>query len=860
MEKENLGWDLKSSDHYWLMRADLAIVKSSGNGTSLDRMSVFFSCFVWYLFATSAVAKTRTRDAMARAVCEYRFVRRSSHDPEVHGPLLEGLLSLQTTRHIHRAADALSELLQWSGALQHSRIRMILWHIVLGSGTVLSDKSKRALLNSTTKRLRRQTDNMTDAETTDNADTSIPKPLQVSGIFGLADLLSTAIFSRFRPTEHKSNSVEYRWAVAQAMAVFGFDTPFAWRWNSLVLLGLYKTAPADYTTHPGAIIQGKRHYAQAAYTDWDVICALATIERSFDHNGPPGQSDEQLKQSVQSVGQSLIAKWCESPVERPKFVARVVSTSFLRLAAIANDASLTAAVYRHSIACDVWSNDNRDTWESEVVSLATELIWASFNCGADPLKDVVADVFDCIQGPHRESVIAQIFTNMALRDHQLAKEVYSLARDITNLPTDATHSLAMSLASQGFVHAILPFFRDPGMSQSQISRLLSAVLLNIARQQNSVLHPDVAAVLSDVMHVSYAALPPAPKYHAVIQNILPVLASSRHAAKAGAIFETILNTSSSFFSGVFIQRFLHVLIRHAQYVPVTRITKSLVKTHPRMRPLRKTVVMGLTRGGAVASAIRANKVTWGWRNHDAVVRMAQRIKFRLEGSPMVLTLKISSRIDQIALDAEAAQFAMHILVLAGRFLSARRLFFRTRGLLNTEARTMLGNDILSGYCNQLGTQDGRHMRKVLAGYDCLVLHGEFIPDRVTINIMFKAILRWLPTVDTPKLRLLFDLMVKCGYPGGADRRYGQFPFDTPISALEAFQIPKLDTPILFLSHVRPMLKMFIKAFHTRDDMEAAQRVIGILKLQEMKVIKDRNIRRRIKSAGRVWVSGKSMGR
>jgi hypothetical protein len=38
MEKESMGWGLTLSDHYWLMRADLAIVNSPGRDTSLGCM------------------------------------------------------------------------------------------------------------------------------------------------------------------------------------------------------------------------------------------------------------------------------------------------------------------------------------------------------------------------------------------------------------------------------------------------------------------------------------------------------------------------------------------------------------------------------------------------------------------------------------------------------------------------------------------------------------------------------------------------------------------------------------------------------------------------------------------------------
>jgi hypothetical protein len=47
---------------------------------------------------------------MSRAHREYRFIRRHSTDPEVHGPYFEALLSLQMPRHLRRAAESMCEL------------------------------------------------------------------------------------------------------------------------------------------------------------------------------------------------------------------------------------------------------------------------------------------------------------------------------------------------------------------------------------------------------------------------------------------------------------------------------------------------------------------------------------------------------------------------------------------------------------------------------------------------------------------------------------------------------------------------------------------------------------------------------
>jgi hypothetical protein len=272
-----------------------------------------------------------------------------------------------------------------------------------------------------------------------------------------------------------------------------------------------------------------------------------------------------------------------------------------------------------------------------------------------------------------------------------------------------------------------------------------------------------------------------------------------------------------------------------------------------MVSLRKVGLLGLSRGGAITSAVRVNNATWVWKNGDMMVRMAHGAKFRTTIPSLELSLKISSTANTSALDGPATQFAIRILMRAGRVLAAKRLFLRTREHLDTPVRTSLGNVILDGYTRQLQTQNGRHMRKILLAYDYLILEGGLVPDRVTINTMLKAILRWRNVMDSAKLRILFDHMVRNGYPGGREMRHGQVPFGTSISNPQMFRLPQLDPPTSFERHIRPMLKMFIKAFHVRKDAAAARQVIGILQSEEKWILEKRDNRRRARKAGKKWI-------
>ena len=788
---------------------------------------------------------------MSRAHREYHFIRRRSTDPDVHGPYFEALLSLQTPRHLRRAAEGMCELLGWSYVLQHPRLLAILWRIILRSGFDLSLTSKEALLTVATKRLWRNAKQLPKDGVVQ--DTIYLPGIYVSGTIGLTDALTTVIFSPFPPNEESKLDI-YKWALSEALTVFALHEPLVRRWNSLVLLALYNTAPAGDSANAGTIIKGRRHYSKTAHLDWDVICVLATIQKSFSRIGPPGRFDKPLNRNVENVGQTLWAKWSES-TNRPKSVSRAVAISFFRLAAIAKDATLTAAVEQHCILSQLWNGDSDSAEAAHITSLMVEYIWASFSCGTGSLECIISELHDSFQGPLWQSMIGHIFSTLSQRDIRLASELYSLVHDTTSLPMGTIHALAMSLAQQGLVNVTLPFFREPRISHSQTQELLGAVLVALAKRQHAILHSDVATVVSDVMHSSYSISPPAPKYRAIIQYALPVLASSHHAAKAGDIFELIYSASQTFFSRPFILRFLPVLIKHRQFSSATRILTLLAKFPSRgMGALRKTALLGLSRGGAARLAMRANNVTWRWRNQDILVRLAYGVRFRTNSPSPELTLKNSSVQEKYVSDGPAVQFAMRILVRAGRILAAKRLFFRTRELLDPPVRTSLGNVILDGYTCQLHTQNGRHMRKVLLVYESLIQEGNLVPDRVTVNTMLKAILRWRQGMDSVNLRALFDHMVRNGYPGGEGLRSGQVPFDSIISTHHVFRLPPLESSIVFERHVRPMLKMFIKAFHVRGDVAAASRVIGILKSEENALMLRRDNRRRTRKAGKKWLT------
>jgi hypothetical protein len=149
-------------------------------------------------------------------------------------------------------------------------------------------------------------------------------------------------------------------------------------------------------------------------------------------------------------------------------------------------------------------------------------------------------------------------------------------------------------------------------------------------------------------------------------------------------------------------------------------------------------------------------------------------------------------------------------------------------------QTALVNAILDGHVSHTNSRGGRNVSGVLRALCLLVQEHGFVPDRVTTNIIVKAVLRWPAEFDTALVRRLFDYFVSRGYPGegvGA-------PFGSGDAAMKeagvvlGTPIPMPKSKISFTRHVVPLYKMFIKALYLRKDVAGARKIVGILKEAE----------------------------
>jgi len=125
------------------------------------------------------------------------------------------------------------------------------------------------------------------------------------------------------------------------------------------------------------------------------------------------------------------------------------------------------------------------------------------------------------------------------------------------------------------------------------------------------------------------------------------------------------------------------------------------------------------------------------------------------------------------------------------------------------------------------------MRHILRAKDFLSQKYGFVADRITVNIVIKTMLRWRVQVDSRHIMCLFDHLVRNGYP--ASERWhtvNGVPFGTPPGEI-ALDLSGIRQGYSFKRHVRPLYRMLIRELFLRKNARAAQRIIGILKEEEV---------------------------
>ncbi|KAI0368685.1 hypothetical protein BV20DRAFT_947649 [Pilatotrama ljubarskyi] len=825
-DKRRLRYPLSTSDIYWLMRAGIARFWEHTESNKADAEQ--------YL-----VAARRCYDS----ICD------TSPHLNLHLPYFQALLADPSTEHLHLFATRMAAILMQDGRLDPSLLRFFFATIV--SQTGFASFSKRAVLCAISERISgRDLEHGSSSQTgmcAGGSDESFPG----ADIPSLVATLEHALFNRndiHQCTSNATSSEVAEWARVVAHRVFWVsrdeDATVDLRWKCLVLLALVRTRSSEWN---GASTETwSDPVVRAAVMEWQAVCILAAMDNLF---GPAFTSGDdplsaEVAQGFCGVLRKLWNDWTAIPPSaappRPLYVARLICASFFRLAGHLGDRVLVDTCREHCVSVGLWAPGTA----AGLQALATEQLYAALKCGTffeRALVDLVVCTtdMDVLRGA-ADAVIMRY----ARFDPEQAQELLAWASHRGIAPSGrAIAGVGISLAEHGVNSYMDRYIDHPSLTADQRAEVVIAYLRMFVEHGRRFMDPRaIVATSPKVMDLSTQVTDPKLLLEQ-LHSTLRVLIREGYGGQAATLFEGVMAKHSSGASRATVSQLLHALLRHRRFELAQRVLTISARTYPDMTSRWATLIyIHASRGGASQLASRlatSNAVNRPFPSDPATGNGEQELE-----SPTEVTRDRPSSLQRL-----------QSLVRGDRLHAAKKLYERLCQQESPEIRTAAGNMLILGTASR--ASHGQRVGATVYAYKTLKEKHGFVPDRVTVNIMFKVLLG-SKDMDAQKARGLLDAVVRMGYPGRIAPQgdtegdaesalpFGIAPAVSP--ALGDVEIPRLASPIMYMRHVRPLYKTFIKAFHRLGDVEAAWKVVGIIKALEAQ-----NSRRVVD--GRDWVVG-----
>lgn len=741
----------------------------------------------------------------------YDRVRRTSLHPDIHVPYLHALL-----RRPERGNEALEVLCLLTERLSYSppSIMYCLWRLAL-SAAAASDCQAARLLTA----LRTRSTALTRAVATPSIDT--PNPSHDTHQADLEHLILslTAAISCDTRSRVEGDGLQYLhpWSLQVVSWELSPKSSVDVAWTQLRFLAsvnLNSLKPLETllqkASPPGS-------------WSWRAICVLAVLERLTVGVPPPPQDHYELRAlqdaKMQGILTTLWYKWSNAQPGEPSLylpVRNTIVASFLRVASRIGGSDFL----------DISWSYLKNSGSLSDRQVAAEYCIAAIRCGYD-IRQTLLIIVANVRPALRAGTLSDILAHLVKTDVLLSREVFAVAESC-RLPLEAKTvcALANRLASCGQYEDAFAFLRDPRLATLDTLEVLATILRKAphlpTKQSLERVYAEVARSVLALVRTQPQPHSPSPNLE---DSVLAALATHQ-LPHLPSLIETLQRAWPSFLSHQFVRRFAQELIRQRQF---RRAIRLLQGAPPIFAPLHSKIVLQLVRGGANKVASRFTIRPTPRRSLDSTVseQLLHLVRFQMSKPARIRTLKISSLLLGSSNRTDIA-LATQLLASAGR-IRASQLYRKTEQPQLSGDLTGVGNTILHARVMYGGRRDARQMRKTLELFNRLVGEEGFTPDRVTINILLKAILRWTKAVNAQAVRALFDRMVRSGYPAGGAVSPGDVPFGTDAAGSMQFPVPDLTSPIRYTAHVRPLYKMFIKALYRRRDVEGARTVVGILK-------------------------------
>lgn len=879
--------------------------------TKIVRLSSSDPCSSEFIFIRVHLYLALERD-LYRARERYLDEKLSVWDAHSNVPYLRALVALKRPT---ATREAVSWICFFLDASPSQSVVTILYDLVFDTGMELSPTLKETILMAMWRRISRKKlptrlplDGGGDNTHSSENDTDDFVFTSDGGASSLVQEVRQAVFFPFSMSPSgpgtPAEKAIWTWARHQAHLMFDARLPPSTRWRNLTLLA---SANSSAVNVPGDILDSESQ-TPIVSADFRVAAVLSILERlvSSYRDSDTGQ----IRLFVRGVWRLWYKAINPDHAVHPAKIRPIIS-SFLRLAAHTRDDYLRTQCLELADSGFYRFDLGDDFAKRQVQVLAANAMVASEACGSSGRwQDGLPNFVACEAW---QDVLTRLaIPRLARLDAMRAYALHQHWRPHLEVTPDVAGPMAVGLVHAGRMDLALPFLSRCQFVGPRGQRILATVLRAVYEERNRFIDFGLAEVMAKAFKALYPALQPLRQLRRPISFVLIALVGAGHARTALGTFTNIRSGQASYFPPTFILAFLRCLCRNRQFRLAVKLVDDVGASSPpvdqqHIKALRRTLLLSLVRTGAGATRLAER---FSNRNRDRTLATARNraltLSFnlrrwmikssRVRGRPLPRPFKRSRAMLRLADRLKSSSFVFSGKARAG-VLRGGDIFG-----LTPRMRTYLGN-ILIQEClvtrrrrerardrlrNALETLDdlvrgsGRTSRMKMMGRGGDTGGQEkgevmFVPDRVTMNIVLSGMLAWVKEWDSMKVRMLFDLLVRCGYPVGEKYARENVPFGSSPSSVDERVHGEVGRPyevepgaetetgvessggreetgqdqgvmdwvellrrvtlsgeqIRFERHVRPMMKMFIKALYVRGDVVGARILVGILREVEM---------------------------
>ncbi|EKM58237.1 uncharacterized protein PHACADRAFT_252411 [Phanerochaete carnosa HHB-10118-sp] len=451
--------------------------------------------------------------------------------------------------------------------------------------------------------------------------------------------------------------------------------------------------------------------------------------------------------------------------------------------------------------------------------VAAEYCAATIAHGHD-IRQIFLTILAHVHPPSRSVVVQDVLARLLVVDIEMGARVFAWAQQ-SHLTIDSNiiRELAMQIAARGNTVDALRYVDDPGLRVEHKLDVLASLLQCVVDPSRTLLSP--RSFERSVSGLVRTQRPPSQPPRGLEESLLAALMVRRL-----SWLPRLIGAIQKFWPSFFSERFL--ILTAEEFVQQRQSWAALRLLHRSgliNADTQRTLMLKLVRTGAYKAAASMLKYPWPREGQLSISAHLLQLLRSSRKKPSRL-LKV---LGPWVAARTSAEVRLVSKVLAGYARSSQLFCTGTNDGVIQRNRIAIGNTIIYASVTRGKKRQARRVRHALAVFSKLREEQGFVPDRVTVNILLKAILHWTKAVDSQAVRALFDRMVRSGYPVSDSFSPGVGPFGMHSTSDIQFQVPELTSPILYAIHVRPLYKMFIKALYLRGDDQGARTIVGILK-------------------------------